>query len=81
MDITGSVELGGYCVNVHAQKEATGRWMAWARFERLSDFKEMKTHIAGLRRRVPNDFPSQEKAVEAAYDYARELVKMGSVGL
>lgn len=81
MDITGSIEYGGYSVIVHAQKEATGRWLAWARFERLSDCKEMKTHIAGLRRRVPNDFPSQEKAVEAAYDYARELVKMGTVGL
>jgi len=47
----------------------------------MADFKDMKTHIPGMRRRVPNDFPSQEKAVEAAYDFARELVKSGEVGL
>jgi hypothetical protein len=81
MDINGFVELNGYYVSVNAQKEATGRWVSWARFERASDFTQMKTHIPGMRRRVPNDFPSQEKAVEAAYDYARGLVKAGDVGL
>lgn len=81
MDINGFIELDGYCVTINAQKEPTGRWMAWARFERMSDFTQMKTHIPGMRRRVPNDFPSQEKAVEAAYDYARELVEAGDVGL
>ena len=81
MDINGFIELDGYCVTVNAQEEPTGRWMSWARFERMSDFTQMKTHIPGMRRRVPNDFPSQEKAVEAAYDYARELVEAGDVGL
>lgn len=81
MDIDGFVELGDFYVSVHWQKKPTGRWMAWARFELVSDFKEMKTHIRGIRRRVPNDFPSQEKAMEAAYDFARTLVKTGEVGL
>lgn len=81
MDINGFIELNGYRVTVNAQKEPTGRWMSWARFERMSDFTQLKTHIPGMRRRVPTDFPSQEKAVEAAYDYARELVKAGEVGL
>lgn len=79
MDINGFTELNGYCVSVHAQKEPTGRWVVWARFERMSDIT--KTLIPGLRRRVPNDFPSQEKAVAAAYDYAREWVKAGEIGL
>ena len=79
MDINGYLELNGYYISVHAQKEPTGRWVAWARFERLSDIT--KTHIPGMRRRVPTDFPSQEKAVGAAYDYARELVKAGDIGL
>jgi len=81
MEIDGFVELGDFYVSVHAQKKATARWTAWARFERMADFKDMKTHIPGMRRRVPNDFPSQEKAVEAAYDFARELVKSGDIGL
>lgn len=81
MDINAFLELSDYCVSVHAEKEVKGRWTAWARFERMSDIKGMKTHIPGLRRRVPNDFPSQEKAINAAYDYARELVKNGDVGI
>ena len=81
MDINGFIELDGYCVTVSAQKEPTGRWLSWARFERMSDFAPIKTHIPGMRRRVPNDFQSQEKALEAAYDYARELVKTKDVGL
>lgn len=81
MDNDGFLELNDYYVSFHTQKEPTGRWLAWARFERMSDIKEMKTRIPGLRRRVPNDFPSQEKALEATYDFARELVKMGNVGI
>lgn len=79
MDINGYLELNGYYISVHAHKEPGDRWGAWARFERLSDIT--KTHIPGMRRRVPTDFPSQEKAVSAAYDYARELVTAGDVGL
>jgi hypothetical protein len=28
---------------------------------------------------VPNDYPSEEKAVLAAYDFARELINRGEV--
>ena len=81
MEINGFVELDGYGVTVTAQKEPTGRWISSARFERVNDLTPMKTHIPGMRRRVPNDFPSQEKALEAAYDYARALVEAKDVGL
>jgi hypothetical protein len=81
MDTNWFVELDGYGVSVPTQREPTGRWISWVRFERMSDIKDMKTHIPGMRRRVPTDFPSQEKAIEAAYEYARGLVKAADVGL
>lgn len=81
MDIQGFIEVGDFCVNVFAQKDHKDRWVAWVRFERMSDIKSMKTRIQGVRRRVPTDFPSQEKAVSAAYEQAREWVKTGDVGL
>jgi hypothetical protein len=81
MDINGFLEVGGYFVSVTPHKEPTARWVSWVRFERASDFTEQKTSIAGIRKRVPHDFPSQEKAVEAGYEYARQLVDAGDVGL
>jgi hypothetical protein len=81
MDINGFLEIGGYFVTVTAHKEPAGRWVSWARFERASDFTDKKTSIPGIRRRVPNDFPTQEKSVEAGYQYARQLVETGDVGL
>jgi hypothetical protein len=46
--------------------------------ERGADFTRLKTETAP-RRAVPNDFPSEEQAVLAAYDYARSLIDEGRV--
>lgn len=81
MEIDDFAEWGDYSVSVYAQKNPKGRWVAWARFERLSDIKAMKTRIHGMRRRIPTDFPSQEKAVSAAYEYAREWINAGDVDI
>jgi len=81
VNINGFLEIGGYFVTVTAHHEPNGRWVSWARFERASDFTDKKTSIPGIRKRVSNDFPSQEKSVEAAYQYARLLVDAGDVGL
>jgi hypothetical protein len=81
MDINGFLEVGGYFVNVTPHNEHTGRWVSWVRFERASDFTEKKTTIPGIRMRVPHDFPTQEKSVEAGYEYARQLVDAGDVDL
>lgn len=70
------IEQDGHCASVSTQREPTGRWMAWVHFERNSDFARLKGHTAQARR-VPNDYPSEEKAVAAAYEYAHELIAKG----
>lgn len=67
------IEQDGRCASVSTQKEATGRWMSWVHFERSPDFARLKGHVT-TPHRVPNDYPSEEKAVLAAYDYARQLI-------
>ena len=70
------VEQDGCCASVSTQREATGRWLSWVHFERDSDFARLKNHI-GTPQRVPNDYPSEEKAVLAAYEFARQLISKG----
>lgn len=67
------IEQDGYCASVSTQREATGRWMSWVHFERDRDYARLKGHVAPAHR-VPNDYPSEEKAVAAAYAYAHELI-------
>lgn len=69
----GVIEQDGYCASVSVGKKPTGRWESWVRFERAPDFARLKLHTEEPHR-VPNDYPSEEKAVLAAYDYARELI-------
>lgn len=70
------VEQDGCYASVSTQKEPTGRWMSWVHFERDSDYARLKNH-AGAPHRVPNDYPTEEKAVLAAYEFARELIAKG----
>jgi hypothetical protein len=67
------LEHQGVCASVSTQKEATGRWMAWVNLERGVDFARLKGHATSPQR-VPNDFPSEEKAVLGAYEYARQRI-------
>jgi hypothetical protein len=71
-----AIEQDGYCASVSAQKKPTGRWMSWVQFERDRDFARLKTHLVNPHR-VPNDYPNEEKAVLAAYDFARQLIARG----
>lgn len=71
------IEHEGHCASVTTQHEPTGRWMAWVHFERGQDFARLKGHVT-TPHRVPNDYPSEEKAVLAAYDFARELIARGA---
>ena len=70
------IEQDGECASVTTKKEATGRWMAWVHFERGADYARLKGHATTLHR-VPNDYPSEEQAVLAAYAYARERIAQG----
>lgn len=70
------VEQDGYCASVSTQKEHTGRWMAWVSFERGADPAQPKTSAAPPHR-VPNDYPTEEQAVTAAYKFAHERIAKG----
>ena len=69
------LEEDGFCVSVSAHKEPTRRWRSWIQFERGSDFARLKPH-SGEPVRVPNDYPSEAMAVQAAYDHARKLIAL-----
>ena len=67
------LEQDGYCVSVSTRKEPTRRWRAWVQFERDSDYARLGAHT-GEPVRVPNDYPSEALAVQAAYAHARERI-------
>ncbi len=68
------LEHEGFCASVTSQKEATGRWMCWVAYARGQGATALA--CADLQQhRVPNDYPSEEKAVLAAYTHARTLIE------
>jgi hypothetical protein len=68
------VEQDGYCASVSTQRAATGRWTSWVQLERDANYARLKGKDPTARRRVPNDYPSEEKAVQAAYEFAHDLI-------
>lgn len=78
MSAYAPIEHAGYYARVSTERKTTHRWRAAVCIERGSEFTRLKTETA-LRRPVPNDFPSEEQAVLAAYDYARSLIDEGRV--
>lgn len=67
------LEQDGLCARVSAQKLPTGRWRSWVQLERGPDYALLKVHTAEPHR-VPNDYPDEARAVQAAYDYGRTLI-------
>ena len=67
------LEHEGYCASVTTKKEVTGRWMCWVAYARGSGASVPASANVDLNR-VPNDYPSEEKAVLAAYEHARTLI-------
>lgn len=67
------LEQDGFCVSVSTRKEPTRRWRAWVQFERDRDYARLQTHSSEPQR-VPNDYPSEALAVQAAYEHARALI-------
>ena len=70
------VEQDGFCASISTEQELTGRWLCWVHFERSSDYARLKGHVT-TPHRVPNDYPSEEKAVLAAYSHARDMIAKG----
>lgn len=67
------VEQDGFCASVSTQKKPTCRWVSWVSWERDRYFARLHPHAAQTQR-VPNDYPSEAAAVEAAYRFARERI-------
>lgn len=65
------VEQDGMCASVSAQKKPGHRWVSWVSWERDRYFARLYPHVAQSQQ-VPNDYPSEEAAVAAAYQFARE---------
>jgi len=66
------LEHEGHCASISVEAAHGGRWKASITLERGGDFARLKTHPASVS--VPNSFPSQSDAAEAAYAYARNLI-------
>lgn len=67
------VEQDGRFASVSVEREPTGRWHAWVTLERDGDFARLKASTAQPVR-VPNNYPSEAKALEAAYAHAHTLI-------
>jgi len=67
------LEQDGFCVRVTAEKAHGRRWRCWVQFERDRDFARLAVHPSEPQR-VPNDYPNEALAVQAAYDHARTLI-------
>lgn len=67
------LEYDGFCASIRAEKVPGGRWKAWVQFERDRDFARLRAHTAEPVR-VPNHFPTEAAAAQAAYDHARMLI-------
>lgn len=74
-------EQNGYAISCFTHQREDGQWIAWALFERLKDFTEMKTKIPGMRHNISAEFQSREEAVDAISSYALKTASNGDVGL
>jgi hypothetical protein len=68
------LEQDGFRVSVSTQKLPTRRWRACLRFEPDRGHAVPDPVQASETVRVPNDYPSEALAVQAAYNHARELI-------
>ena len=67
------LEQDGHCASISVEVTHGGRWRSFVTLERASDFARLKTHSKSIN--VPNSYPSDSAVAEAAYSYARMLIK------
>ena len=67
------VEHDGRYASIAVEMAHGGRWKAFVTLERGEDFARLKTHPEAIS--VPNSFPSDTAAAEAAYAHARRLIE------
>lgn len=73
------VEQDGFCASVSTQRKPTCRWVSWVSWERDRYFAHLHPHVAQTQQ-VPNDYPNEEAALAAAYQFARERITTLSQG-
>jgi hypothetical protein len=66
------LELDGHCASISVEKAQGGRWKAFVTLERGSDFARLSSHPEPIK--VPNSYPSDTAAAEAAYAHARMVI-------
>lgn len=67
------VEQDGFCAFVSATRGPASRWKAQVIVERDSVYARLRKHTTEPVP-VPNSYPSEERAIEAAYAHARRLI-------
>ena len=73
------LEQDGFRASVSTQKLPTRRWRACVRFEPDRSHAMPSQVQMSETVRVPNDYPSEAMAVQAAYEHARELIARAQV--
>jgi hypothetical protein len=74
------IELGDYFVALCAAQGRNG-WCSWARFMQDLEFGDGRMKIPVFRHRVPGMFATREESLDAALEYADQVVEEGSVEL
>jgi len=66
------LEQDGYCASISTEEAHGGRWRSYVVLERDKDFARLASHPKPIS--VPNHYPSEAAAAEAAYAHARVLI-------
>jgi hypothetical protein len=67
------LEQDGRCASIRVESAHGGRWRAFVTLERGPDFARISEHPKQVR--VPNTYPSDNSAAQAAYAHARTLIE------
>ena len=71
------LEHNGHFASLSVVQAHGGRWRSFVTLERDQDFARLKAHSTPIS--VPNDYPSNVAAAQAAYDHARMLISRAEV--
>jgi hypothetical protein len=73
------LQEGGFAIWCYVRQEPSGRWIAWATFERLADFTAMEPLIKGARYKIKQDFETRNEAASACSAMAVQRAASGDV--
>lgn len=76
--LEGFIELDGYVVALCAAHRGN-IWLSWAQFMQDLEFGDGAMKIPVFRHRVPGVFATKAGSLDAALEYACQLVEKGAV--